>query len=144
MNSSPIIIRILHRTNPGFVTNNDTQEELDIKNFSEDDIKSLRTADPFMYYSIPGVRKASMHLQDIDHSNTEALCNPEVQTSCSTFSRANKRPKRSTVITRRTGISYEAHPDALLEGLSNELEDLSEDEVKSLDCWESELFSLEK
>ena len=83
-----------------------------------------------------------MHLQgdDIDHSNTDALCrSPEVQprhdnssSSSSSPRRANKRPRSSTNITRRTSISYEAHPIAVLEDLMDELEDLSEDVFKAL------------
>ena len=101
--------------------------ELDIKPLSRD-------TDPFMYYSIPGVHRASMYLQDIGHSNTEALCSSEVQTPRSRSSPpTNKKPKRSTTVTRRTNISCEAHPDVIMAELLDELEDLSEDVVKSLD-----------
>lgn len=132
---------IFHRTK------NDTQDELDIKNLSQEDVKSLRAIDPFMYYSIPGLRKASMHLQDIDHFNPEALCNPGVQRRSNASSRENKRPKRSTTVTRRTSISYEAHPDAIFDGLfeelvelERELEDLSEKEINSFDCCDPAVF----
>ena len=107
--------------------NGDAQVELDIKPLSRD-------TDPFMYYSIPGVHRASMYLQDIGHSNTEALCSSEVQTPRSRSSPpTNKKPKRSTTVTRRTNISCEAHPDVIMAELLDELEDLSEDVVKSLD-----------
>ena len=132
MNSSGIIGRIIRRLNSGF--NGDAQVELDIKPLSQEDVESLRTTDPFMYYSIPGVHRASMYLQDIGHSNTEALCSSEVQTPRSRSSPpTNKKPKRSTTVTRRTNISCEAHPDVIMAELLDELEDLSEDVVKSLD-----------
>ena len=78
-----------------------------------------------------------LHDEDIDHSNTDALCrSPEVQSRhnnpSSSPRRANKRPRSSATITRRTSISYEAHPIAVLEDLMDELEDLSEDVFKAL------------
>ena len=47
---------------------------IDIKDFSKDDLESLQKQDPFMYYSIPGVRIASMFSKDIDPSDKDALC----------------------------------------------------------------------
>lgn len=125
MNSpAPIQIRMVDKH---------THEKFDIRNLNESAVKSLRTIDPFTYFSIPGIRRASMYLQDIDHSNAEALCNPEVQSARNPSSQANKRPRPSTTITRRTRISYEAHQSAIMEDLMDELDDLSVDIFKDLD-----------
>ena len=132
--NSPIVVQILRRINPGCT--NDAKEEVDIKSLNQEDVKSLRTTDPFMYYSIPGIHRANMYLQgieDFDHSNTEALCSSEVQTPRRRLSPpAHKKSKRSTTVTRRTSISYEAYPDVIMEEFLDELEDLSEDELEVL------------
>lgn len=138
--NSPIVVQILRRINPGYT--DDAKEEVDIKSLNQDDVKSLRTTDPFMYYSIPGIHRANMHLlgiEDFDHSNTQALCSSEVQTPRRRPSPpANKKPKRSTTVTRRTSISCEAHPDVIMEEFLDELEDLSEDELEALNSYIAE------
>ena len=131
--NSPSIIRFLRRINPG--SSKDAQVELDIERLSKEDVQSLRTTDPFMYYSIPGIRRANMNLQgieDIDHSNTGALCSSEVQTprKDSSAPPKNKRSRRSTKVTRQTCISCEAHPHLLMEELFEELRGMSEDALK--------------
>ena len=129
MNSSSITIQIRLSD---LDSDKHIQEKFDIKNLNEDDVKSLRVVDPFAYYSIPGILRAHMYGQEdnIDLSNQEALCrsSSEVQSrSDPTSPRANKRSRTNTTVTRRTGISYEAHPSAILEDLIDELEALSED-----------------
>jgi len=75
-------------------------EQVDIKNMSKEDLSILRETDPFMYYSIPGVRRAKMHMQDIDASNLGGS------------SIDGPWPKRSkaTVARRSRRISVEADP----------------------------------
>ena len=80
------------------------KKEVDIKNItSRDDLKSIQTQDPFMYYSIPEVRSARVLMKDIDMSNLSP---------------------RSQKVSRRTCISFECHPDLLFEDLLNELDGL--------------------
>ncbi len=89
---------------------------------SPEDIKALRTSDPFMFYSIPSVRKAVMRLDDVDRSsaNAHVCCNSQEVTST----------KRARVtISRHTAISYEAHPSLALEELIDELDGEQRDEV---------------
>ena len=49
-------------------------QAIDVKELSEEDLQSLRKEDPFMYYSIPAIRMATIHGKDIDPSDKVALC----------------------------------------------------------------------
>lgn len=127
-----IIVQFFRRINQNFNRDSDANKELDIKSLSQEDVESLRTTDPFMYYSIPGVRRANMHLTDVDHTNTQALCSSDRQippsNSSSLSPPTNKRQKMSTTVTRHTSISTEAHPDAILEEFMDELDGMSEED----------------
>mmetsp|Transcript_17015 Transcript_17015/g.35771 ORF Transcript_17015/g.35771 Transcript_17015/m.35771 type:complete len:100 (+) Transcript_17015:403-702(+) len=47
-------------------------KKLNTSNISAKELNSIQKQDPFMYYSIPGVRSARMLMQDIDTSNLGA------------------------------------------------------------------------
>ena len=98
-------------------------QELEIRSLSEEEIKSLRETDPFMYYSIPGVHRAATLLDlvdDFDHSNKDALCRRGGQ-GHDRRKLPVKRQKAS--VSRRTAISFEAHPSLILDDLFDEDED---------------------
>ena len=109
VSSQPEEIRIIARvgesiTVPTKLMEKKPKKEVDIKNItSRDDLKSIQTQDPFMYYSIPEVRSANVLMRDIDMSNLSP---------------------RSQKVSRRTCISFECHPDLLYEDLLNELDGL--------------------
>ena len=42
--------------------------EIDISKLNEDELKKLKTQDPFLYYSIPGVNKAELSGMPVDHT----------------------------------------------------------------------------
>ena len=93
-------------------------KEIDIKNMSEDDLKSIQIEDPFLYYSIPEVRSARMLLKDIDETNllpTEKSSGKLIKSD---------QPKK---VTRSTCISFECHPDKILEDFLFEEDDDSID-----------------
>ena len=46
---------------------------LDVMKLSKEDVDTLKKTDPFMYYSLPGVHRATMTLEEVDHSNKIAL-----------------------------------------------------------------------
>ena len=114
---------------PSDEVKNHTQA-IDIKDLSEDDLQSLRKEDPFMYYSIPAIRMATIYGKDIDPSDKVALC-------CSNLSSdgqqepASKRTKSTysnrsrTTVLRRTRISFEAPMD--LEDIMMDVNALEED-----------------
>ncbi len=47
--------------------------QVDSRDLNENSIKNLKIRDPFMYYSIPGVRKADILVREIKHSDVDAL-----------------------------------------------------------------------
>ena len=118
--------------------------ELDVsEGLSSDDLSTLRKTDPFMYYSIPGVRTAAIFGRSVERYDTNALMGNGEQLGLArrssmpglnTRSAApattpaqshNQRSRRATVsseqrITRRSSISYEVHPDLLLGDLMEE------------------------
>ena len=93
--------------------------EINIKDISADDLKSLKQKDPFLYYSIPGVRSAKLLLKDVDLSNLGA---PIMSRSCvpcpsrmQTTSRGKAAQQEQTVVTHTSRITFECYPDVLLE-----------------------------
>ena len=89
------------------------KREIDLQQVSADDLRTLKKQDAFMYYSIPGVRNAEMQMKDIDLSNLRNClsCPARMQTVQATS---------ISKVERSTRISYECHPDLLLEELLNE------------------------
>mmetsp|Transcript_4133 Transcript_4133/g.7193 ORF Transcript_4133/g.7193 Transcript_4133/m.7193 type:complete len:173 (+) Transcript_4133:66-584(+) len=73
---------------------------IDTKNLNEQDLKNLKSSDPFLYYSIPFVRDAE-------------VVNKEFQIPIQDGS----QPSTNTKVERKSRISYECHPDLLLDGL---------------------------
>ena len=70
-------------------------------------------SDPFMYYSIPAVHKASLLFTDIDYS--------DIVTS---NRQADFDSHASQVqVSRRTRVSFECHPSVLMEDIMNEFEE---------------------
>jgi hypothetical protein len=68
----------------------------------------LYETDPFLYYSIPGVREAALSLKELDYS--EAL----------------QSSRKEASLSRKTRISFEKHTDLLL------LDELFGDELDEL------------
>ena len=70
--------------------------------------------DPFLYYSIPGVNKATLSLKEVDLSMSKAS-------------------QTAHTVTRKTRIAFECHPssamDELFEGLEESDFDLGELDV---------------
>ena len=120
------------------------RREININNINSiDDLQSIKRQDPFMYYSIPGVRSAKMLMKDdndIDTSNL-GVSSLKIRTGPSRIS-SNTKTRRtvrrdgtknddcwdqqqqsSHKIERSTCISFECYPDLLLED-----EDLFDDD----------------
>mmetsp|Transcript_27721 Transcript_27721/g.59207 ORF Transcript_27721/g.59207 Transcript_27721/m.59207 type:complete len:169 (+) Transcript_27721:211-717(+) len=110
--------------------------QLDLQDLSEKDLISLKMKDPFLYYSIPGVRAARVTLKDVDYSDMNALCH-----CVSSVSLMSQQPKRqapaTTQVARRSCVSFECHPSLLLEDI---LDDFSDDEFSLLDGDDLDIF----
>ena len=97
-----------------------TPKEVEVNNsLSAKDLKSLKKRDPFLYYSIPGVRDAAIlqmgHDDDVDmhqvaqnglqrHCQT---CPATMETSCTS--------QPVTKVKRCTRVSFECHGDLLID-----------------------------
>ena len=63
-------------------------KEINVNHLNEDDLKKLKTQDPFLYYSIPGVSKAKLSGTPVDHTKVlqESLGSVQRKTRVSTES----------------------------------------------------------
>ena len=88
------------------------KKTIDLGNTSSEDLKSIKELDPFMFYSIPGARRATMLNQDIDTSH---LANTSSRRASASSCSVRFQSAQSNKVTRSTCISVEAHLDLLLE-----------------------------
>ncbi|KAL7479266.1 hypothetical protein ACHAW6_005005 [Cyclotella cf. meneghiniana] len=91
------------------------RKEMDIRDITSTDLPALKKNDPFMYYSIPSIRKAALHFKEI---NAATLT---VSTSDEATGRSPGRSSKSKV-TRQSRMTFECHPDLQLDGLMNSLD----------------------
>lgn len=97
--------------------------------------------DPFMYYSIPGVLQASLNLEDVDYSDIASLSQAGSHPSSSRPTRRSQEEAEddatadanASKVSRRTRVSFECHPNVLLEGVMDELEQEFGDLLLDLD-----------
>jgi len=106
-----IIIRVPTKTASNYSTKQQPPQ-IDISKLNEDDLKLLKTQDPFLYHSIPSVNKAKLIIKPIDHTRV-------IQDATATLA-------SSAVISRRTRVTTECHATLILD-------DLVMDEVFSTD-----------
>eukprot|EP00986_Skeletonema_menzelii_P008081 scaffold3319_cov139-Skeletonema_menzelii.AAC.1 len=71
-------------------------KRLDLQSMNEEDLKFLKKEDPFFYYSIPGVNKAVLSLEKVDHS---------------------KASQSADIVTRKGRLSFECYPSLALDEL---------------------------
>jgi hypothetical protein len=96
------------------------QIEIDISNLSAQDMQSLKQDDPFLYYSIPAVRRATFNLEEPDMSQSSL--------------------GQSTTVKRCTRVSFECHSDLIMEDLFGEIdEEFDQLDLERLDL---DLFKL--
>ena len=93
-------------------------KEIDIMNISADDLKSIRQQDPFLYYSIPGVRSANLLMMDIDDTNlgaSELLNRASISRPPRLESNQDQNTDESQKVARSSCISFECYPDMILD-----------------------------
>jgi hypothetical protein len=98
-----------------------------------------------MYYSIPGVLQASLNLEDVDYSDIASLSQAGSHPSSSRPTRRSQEEAEddaaayddadanASKVSRRTRVSFECHPNVLLEGVMDELEQEFGDLLLDLD-----------
>jgi len=93
---------------------------IDTRNFSEEDLEALKKQDPFLYYSIPTVRNAVLRRCSAAHVTTTRR-NPEPARSRSRRASCPSRVE-SSMVERKSCISFECHTDLLLEDCMDDAE----------------------
>ena len=120
-------------------------KEVDVGNLSIEDLQSLKEQDPFLYYSIPGVRRAELHSQEVDMSKLLVDDRSGRGSSCPTARHEESEASTSsTKVKRCTRLSFECHTDVLLEDFFlGELEETyDEKEMERLDLELLKMFGL--
>ncbi|KAL3804661.1 hypothetical protein HJC23_008476 [Cyclotella cryptica] len=84
------------------------QKELSVKELTSSDLAALKKNDPFMYYSIPSIRKAALHFKKIDVITLTTPASDQTPTKCTDRSSESR-------ITRQSRLSFDCHTDLLLE-----------------------------
>lgn len=76
-----------------------------------------------MYYSIPGVLKASLNFENVDYSDITNQSDAE----------SHPAEDDASKVSRRTRISFESHPSVILEDMLNDLDEEFGDLLHDLD-----------
>ena len=98
--------------------------EVDVNKFiSAQDLKSLKEQDPFLYYSIPGVREATIRLGDDEVDIHQVALNSLRRGEGSPATASRTRTSETVKVKRCKRHTFECHTDLLLEDLG--LEELS-------------------
>jgi len=84
-------------------TNDQQHKEIDIRQFNVDDLKLLKTQDPFLYYSIPAVNRANLTSKTVDHNQV--------------LQDAVQYPSTNALVLRRSRVSTECHAALTFEDL---------------------------
>ena len=108
-----------------------TQKEVDISSLSDEDLDRLKVTDPFLYNSIPSIRKRDGFNVDAGRTSTrrsslpaKMLANAEMNNQRNQQMKEEDRPVRRGSIVRKNRLSTEAHPALVCEALLHELQAL--------------------
>lgn len=127
------------------------REEVDVGGLSSEDLRRLKRDDPFLYYSIPSIRRRSYRFngEDGDEADAVRMTSPLRRTSLPAHVLANadisrsqqeearqevegpaiEEPRRrNSVVRRNRRLSTEAHPTLVCDELMRELQDLDIDD----------------
>ncbi|KAK1732525.1 hypothetical protein QTG54_016808 [Skeletonema marinoi] len=112
----PEILKLASRLSPA----NPTATEVNVdKSLSAQDLKHLKKRDPFLYYSIPGVRDATIRLEHAD-VDMHQIAQNGLKRCCQTSFTSEPVAK----VKRCTRISFECHIDL---DLLLDLDELTDD-----------------
>ena len=102
-------------------------------------ITDYSAPDPFMYYSIPGVLKACLNLEDVDYSDIASPSRSQGDSHPSSPSQPGQEGEGEAVeddagnVSRRTRVSFECHPSVLMERMMDDLDEEFGDELPDID-----------
>ncbi len=93
---------------------------IDTSYLQEEDLKTLKKQDPFLYFSIPAVRTAAHLSRDVNMS-----CLRDVRSSRRESCPGQIQSTPITKVERQSRISFECHTDLIMEGILDDIEDLN-------------------
>mmetsp|Transcript_28584 Transcript_28584/g.60960 ORF Transcript_28584/g.60960 Transcript_28584/m.60960 type:complete len:221 (+) Transcript_28584:187-849(+) len=121
------------------------RKEIDIDTLSDDDLRRLKKDDPFLYYSIPSIRRRSYMFDDDGDDDDDiraavrssrrsslpakVLANADISRWSHQQQQARQeieepRRRRESVVKRSRRLSTEAHPSLICDELLRELQEL--------------------
>jgi hypothetical protein len=118
-------------------------EEVDISQYTEDDLKRLQLDDPFLYHSILKCKRSGSYSSSMNISSRSATTlSSSRRSSCPTFVPGQQQPHRRESVTRSRRLSVEQHPSVVLKRIMNEMniDDDDSDENGSVDEENEELI----
>jgi hypothetical protein len=88
-----------------------------------------------MYYSVPGVHKASVLFKDVDYSDIASLSRADngAHSSRQGQYRASQEGEAASKVSRRTRVSFECHPSVLMEEIMGDMFEEQEFDERDLD-----------
>ncbi|KAL7429265.1 hypothetical protein ACHAXM_001613 [Skeletonema potamos] len=92
----------------------DPKRVVDVSDLSEEDLKTLKKQDPFLYYSIPrALRNSAVDLTNLSSQNFAQIR----RASCPSPSliKLSSSSSSTNIVQRKSCISFEVHADLLLE-----------------------------
>lgn len=104
------------------VDKSDEAEEVDISQFTQEDLERLRVEDPFLYFSIPGNKQRFYNSDKTDRSNsntggTRRSSCPELGNDDSGSAPAQRRGS----VTRVRRLSVEPHPSVVMKNIMDQM-----------------------
>ena len=130
------------------------EEEVDISNYTQDDLERLRLEDPFLYYSIPAMKR-KLYESDKSPMNSPARSHASSRrSSCPTIllssdGRPEQQQRRESV-KRTRRVSVEPHPSVVLKHIMDEMNmndefddsDMDEEDEKLIQALANGTFGL--
>ena len=134
------------------------EEEVDISQYTKEDLERLRLEDPFLYYSIPAKKQelyGSESSSSINHSDRsyESTCPSLSRSSCQTISsdipaNDSQHQQRRESVTRARRLSTEPHHSVVTKQIMDEMgmneefndSDMDEEDEKLLQALKNGTF----
>ena len=110
----------------------DRRKEIDTSKLSQEDLRSLQKSDPFLYYSIPSIRRSSYLFGNGNDDDISSHDNED-----STFPKQAEQEqtkRRKSIVQRTSRISTEAHPGLIYDDILSELPSLDVEGMDDLIC----------
>ena len=126
----------------------DNNEEIDISALTDDDLRRLKRKDPFLYYSIPAVRRRAIRTTRSASSRrcslpAEVLAEADIAQSRKRQEVPTEEPRRRESVRRNRRFSTEAHPSLVCDEILRELQELDDSDIdEDLEILERELDGL--